>query len=429
MTTMQDLIGSDDAGIIIYKYGQSLKGVVIDANQSRVLLELPSGQVGIITKKETIRHEHKIEEIDNGTEIEAIVLDPENESGLVVLSLRRASIDTAWSELGKMSDENRILRVKIEDANKGGLIAHYKGLKAFLPVSQLTPMNYPRVSDGSGTAILRRLQEHIGKIFAVRLMGVNREEGRIIISEKAAHDEQIEQALSNISEGDQVKGIVSGIMKFGIFVTFNGIEGLVHLSELDWAHVSDPGKKYSIGDKVEVLVIGKDGEKLSFSIKRLTEDPWLKKVEPFKEGQEVSGKVVRWNQNGVFIEIAPDVQGLFSLDQFGVENYSDLRMSEGQAMQGEILEINYNSHRLELKKTGEDPAPKKSTKKKKDEKKDEENAEDSVEVAEEKAPKKETKKKKKTEKPKKKVEKVEKVEKETEEKPKKKATKKTTKKD
>lgn len=345
---MEELLATDDVGIFTYNYGQSVKGVVISVTPSRILLDLSGGNTGIITKKEMNRFDSE-EGMQEGTTIEAVVLNPENDEGLVVLSLRRASIDTSWSELNQLQNDGRIFKIKIDEANKGGLIGHYKGLKAFLPVSQLTPLNYPRVPDGSGSAILSRLEEHIGKIFAVRLINVDREEGKVIISEKAAHDEQMEQALSNIKIGDTIKGAVSGVMKFGIFVTHDGVEGLVHLSELDWAHVSDPSKKYSIGDKVEVLVIGKDGEKLSFSIKRLTEDPWLQKVEPYAVGNTVLGKVVRWNQNGVFIEIEPDVQGLFSLDQYDVEKHSDLKISEGETLSGEILEINYNSHRLELK--------------------------------------------------------------------------------
>ncbi len=362
---MDELLSSKDgsSALVTFLPGQTVKGEILDITPSRILLELPGGNTGIITKKETSKYD-ALDELEKGQALESIVLDPENDSGLVVLSLRRASIDTAWAELNKMFEESRIFKVRIEEANKGGLMAQYKGLKAFLPVSQLTPLHYPRVPDGSGSAILSRLQEHVGSDFAVRLINVDREEGRIIISEKAAHDEQIEQTLANVNEGDVAEGVVSGVMKFGIFVTFGGVEGLVHLSELDWAHVSNPAKRYNIGDKVEVLVIGKDGDKLSFSIKRLKEDPWKKLVTDVTEGDKVKGRVNRWNQNGVFIEVKPEVQGLFSLDQFGVEKHSDLKISEGQEMEGEVVEINYNSHRLELKLVGDaaKAAPKKEEK-------------------------------------------------------------------
>ncbi len=347
---MDTLLAKDGTGVVLFRTGDSVKGSVIDANPSQILLELPGGTTGVITKKEALSYEVSADEIQSGTELEAVVIDPENEAGLVVLSLRRASQDATWAELNTMLEEERIFKVKIEEANKGGLMARYKGLKAFLPVSQLTPLNYPRVQDGSGTAILKRLQEHIGKNFAVRLINVDREEGKVIISEKAAHDEQIEQTMAQVKEGDVVKGTVSGVMKFGIFVSFGGVEGLVHLSELDWGHISDPAKKYSIGDQIEVLVIGKEGHKLSFSVKKLTEDPWKDKVKDFAVGDVVSGKVVRWNQNGVFIEVTSDVQGLFSLESFGVDDHTKLKIQEGKSLSGKILEINLGSHRLELEK-------------------------------------------------------------------------------
>lgn len=348
---MDELLMDDNLGVFTFNYGQSIKGTVIDVSSSRILLDLPGGNTGMITKKEMNQYDSS-EGIQKDAVIEAVVLNPENEEGLVMLSLRRASLDTTWAELNTLNSDGRIFKIKIDEANKGGLIGYYKGLKAFLPVSQLTPLNYPRVPDGSGSAILNRLEEHIGKVFAVRLINVDRDEGKVIISEKLAHDEKTEQTLSNIKVSETIKGVVSGVMKFGIFVTYEGVEGLVHLSELDWAHVSDPSQKYALGDKVEVMVLGKDGEKLSFSIKRLTEDPWLKKAEPYSIGDSVTGKVVRWNQNGVFIEIEPEVQGLFTLDQFNVEKHSDLKISEGESRTGEVTEINYNSHRLELKIPG-----------------------------------------------------------------------------
>lgn len=370
------LLAKDTDGIVLYRAGQSITGTVVDRNPSRILLDLPGGWTGIITKKEATGYSNDDDEIDVDAQLEATVIDPENKDGLVMLSLRRASQDTAWAELNTMMEEARIFKVKIEEANKGGLMARYKGLKAFLPVSQLTPLNYPRVEGADAAEILSRLQRHMGREFAVRVLNVDREEGKIIISEKLAHEQQAKETLTNLQVGDVVDGTVSGVVKFGIFVTFGGVEGLVHVSELDWSHVSDPGKHYGVGDKVQVLVIGQDGDKLSFSIKQLTEDPWLKKIEKFETGQTVSGKVTRWNDNGVFIEVEEDVQGLFSLGQFGVETGSDLKMEEGKELSGTITNINTDSHRLELT-LAEGQIDAASTTKKKTKKKEEDAEEDS----------------------------------------------------
>lgn len=347
---MQNLLAANKDDIVLYRAGQNAKGVVYDVNPHRILVNLPGGVTAIVTKKEATGYGATTESVSVGEPIEALVIDPENEEGLVMLSLRRASLEMVWAELRASQDESRIIKVKITEANKGGLMANYKGLKAFLPVSQLTPMNYPRVDGADGGEILRRLQTHIGKEFAVRVINADRENGKLIVSEKAAVQEQRAQTLKNIKAGDVVEGQVSGIVKFGIFVTFGGMEGLVHLSEMDWGHVSDPGKKYSIGDKVEVLILSLEGEKLSLSIKRLTEDPWKDQVAQFNVGDTVTGKITRWNSNGVFVDVTDDVPGLISLDQFGVEEHSALEVKEGTELKGEIEKIDYESHRLILKK-------------------------------------------------------------------------------
>jgi len=348
---MDNLINGDDSALVSFKAGKSVKGTILSVNESRILLELPGGVTGLITRREATGYGES-EELQEGAQLEAVVIDPENEQGLVLLSLRRASQDNAWAELNVLQEESRIIKVKIEDANKGGLIARYKGLKAFLPVSQLMPVNYPRVEGADSGAILQKLQSHQGKEFTVVVMNVSRDEGKIIISEKLSHKAQMEETLKNIQVGDIVEGTVSGVVKFGIFITFGGVEGLVHVSELEWGHVSNPGKNYSMGDKVEVLIIGNEKGKLSFSIKQLSEDPWIKNAEKFSEGQEVEGTVTRWNDNGVFIEIENDVQGLFPLAEFDVERGSELTgtIKDGETLKGIVVSINTDSHRLELNK-------------------------------------------------------------------------------
>ena len=350
VSTMEKLLTSSTGVIVNYRAGQTIKGIVIDVNSSRILLDLPGGLTGIITKKEATGYGVSTDTVETGTTVEALIINPENEQGLVSLSLRRASQENVWAELGLSRDEERIIKVRITEANKGGLIAIYKGIRAFLPVSQLTPLNYPRVDGADSGEILRKLNEHIGKDFAVRAINVDREAGKLIVSEKAAHEESKKETLKNLRAGDIVKGTVSGVVKFGIFVAFGGVEGLVHLSELDWGHVANPAKIYSLNDKVEVVVLSVDGDKLALSIKRLSDDPWKEKVEAYSEGQEVSGKVVRWNSSGVFIEIKPEIMGTFSLDQFGVESHNDLEISGGEEMIGVIEKVNLDAHRLDLKK-------------------------------------------------------------------------------
>ncbi len=348
VSPMDNLVSQ--AEVCTHRAGQTIKGNVIDVTPSRILLDIEGGKTGIITKKEATGFGVTAEDIEVGSTIEAFIIDPENELGLVALSLRRASQEMVWAELHEAVDDERTLKVRITEANKGGLLATYKGIRAFLPVSQLTPLNYPRVDGAEAGEILRRLQEHMGKDFVVRVLNADREKGKLIVSERAAYDSQKKETLKNLRVGDVVEGNVSGVVKFGIFVTFGGAEGLVHLSELDWGHVSNPGKKYSLGDKVEVLVLGIENDKLSLSVKRLSEDPWKEKVTEYTEGKKVTGKVTRWNSNGVFVEIEKDIMGLISLAQFGVEAHSELEIKEGDELSGEVVSINFDSHRIEIKK-------------------------------------------------------------------------------
>lgn len=339
--------------IQVFMPGTTVPGIVIDSSPSRILVQLPGGVTGIVTKKEATGFGVTTDDYEVGTPIEAMVIQSENEQGLVMLSLRRASQEMVWAELHECFEESRIIKVKVTDANKGGLMTLYKGLKAFLPVSQLTPLNYPRVDGADAGEILRRLQSHAGSEMAVRVINADRERGKLIVSEKEAVRERQDETLKSVKAGDIVTGQVCGIVKFGIFVTFGGAEGLVHLSELDWGHVSDPGKNFELGQKVEVLVLGVEGKKLSFSIKRLTDDPWKDQVKAFTIGQTIAGKVIRWNSNGIFIAISDNVNGLFPLEDYNVENHSDLKVREGETRTGEIVEIDYNSHRLVLKESGE----------------------------------------------------------------------------
>lgn len=350
VSKMDNLLAKVADSILTYRAGTMVKGTVIDSSSSRILVELPGGQTGIITKKEATGFGVTTDDVEVGSQIDSLVIDPSNDLGLVGLSLRRASQEMVWAELHKSLDEARLIKVKITEANKGGLLASYKGIKAFLPVSQLTPLNYPRVDGGDTGEIMRRLGAHIGKEFVVRVLNADRENGKLIVSEKAANEEQKKETFKNLRVGDIVEGHVSGVVKFGIFVTFGGAEGLVHLSELDWGHVSNPGKKYGLGDKVEVLVLSIENEKLSLSVKRLTDDPWKEKVADFEVGQTITGRTLRWNSNGVFVEVAKDVIGLFSLDDFGVESHTDLELSEGQEIEGRIQTVDYDGHKLLLSK-------------------------------------------------------------------------------
>ncbi|MCB9809660.1 S1 RNA-binding domain-containing protein [Candidatus Peribacteria bacterium] len=352
---MSSSLPSYATGVVLYKPGTNVTGTVIDATSSRILLSLPGGVTGIITKKERSAYDDG-ESFEPGQEVEAAIINEEDENGLVVLSLRRASQDKAWSELHRMMEDEVIFKAKFYEANKGGLMAKYKGLRMFLPVSQLTPAHYPRLGSANGAAIQSKLEEFMGQEFAVRVINVDRERDKIIISEKAAYADRAKKTLERLSVGDVVRGEISGIVKYGVFVEHEGVEGLVHLSEISWDHVGDPQKLFHMGDSVEVQVIGMDGDKLSFSMKRTQHDPWLQHIEPYNVGQIVTAEITRWNENGVFVQVDENVQGLIPLSDFGVEDHQDLRLREGQEVFAKVLAINTESRRLELERVSADEA-------------------------------------------------------------------------
>ena len=343
--------------IITYSAGTRATGTILEATPSRILVDLPGGCTGIITKKELSAYDDEAV-FKVGEVIEAAVIDEYDEDGLVVLSLKRASQDTVWAEMGKLLEDETIIKVKISEANKGGLMAKYKGLKAFLPVSQLTPEHYPRLGNASGAAIQVKLEELLGQELVVRVITVNRPEEKLIVSEKAAYSDKAKETLKYMNVGDVLKGKVSGVVKYGIFIEYNGIEGLVHLSEISWEHVADPHKLYTLGDEVEFMILSLDTDKLSFSIKRLQEDPWVKAIEPYNIGQIVSGEVMRWNDKGVFVRITDDIIGLIPLSDFGVDDYQDLKLREGQEIKSKIMAVNTESRRFELERSTQEEAAK-----------------------------------------------------------------------
>jgi len=199
-----------------------------------------------------------------------MVLGDSVERGLLILSLKRANQIKSLTNLSKYRNSEEVITVRPTEANKGWLLVDIDGLKWFIPVSQLTPLNYPRVEGADPAKILEHLQGLVGKDFKVKVINVDEAGKKIIFSEKAAISENRDKALGNLKVGDVVEGTVSGILTYGLFITFDGLEGLVHVSEIDWGHVNNPSKFAKVGQKIKVKVIGLDNDKISLSVKTIT---------------------------------------------------------------------------------------------------------------------------------------------------------------
>ena len=300
--------------------GEIIGGKVILANDKMILVDIGEGQfTGVITGM----HMHSSTEdgsaLNTGDYIESIVIGEERSSGLFILSLRKASQIKLIEKLHSNFDTKEIITVIPNEANKGGLLIDLDGIKGFIPVSQLTPMNYPRVEGADPEKILEHLGRLVGKPFKVRVINVDQDGKKIIFSEKAAVEEQRMAALSTLKVGDNVEGSVSGILTYGLFITFNGVEGLVHVSEIDWGHVSNPSKFAKVGDAVKVQVIGIEGDKISLSMKRLRPNPWQLLSDKFKVGDIIEAPVMRISQFGVFVALDGGISGLIHLSEIPTE--------------------------------------------------------------------------------------------------------------
>lgn len=296
-------------------------------------------------------------EIRAGDVVEAIIIGDDRNSGLILLSLRKASQMKLIEKLHSNFDTKEIITVVPNEANKGGLLIDLDGIKGFIPVSQLTPIHYPRVEGANPERILEHLQKLVGKPFQVRVINVDQNGKKIIFSEKAAVEEQRSVALKSLKVGDVVEGVVSGILTYGLFVTFNGIEGLVHVSEIDWGHVNNPHKFARIGDRMTVQVIGIEEEKISLSVKRLKANPWQVLAEKYQVGDIIEAPVLRMSQFGIFLELDGGISGLIHLSEIpaDVAKSMEEKIHVGEMIKARIITFDPEAKRIGLSLKALDP--------------------------------------------------------------------------
>lgn len=360
--TEKNLISMDELltaspDIFIPIPGTIVDGKVITVHKNRILVDLGGVSTGVISGKEAVDSGDTISGLAEGDDISAFVLEPENDEGLIVLSLRKASQQKTWKKFLDYYNNKEVIKVKITEANKGGLLVEVDSIKGFIPVSQLAPLNYPRVNGADSAKILSRLQRLVGQFLDVRIINIDEENRKLILSEKEAQNEVRLKALKGINIGEIVEGKISGVVNFGIFVTFDGLEGLVHISEIAWGHVDDPSNFGKLGDKVQVKVIGIEGEKISLSIKQLTQDPWLEIAKKFKEGQKVTGVINRVTEYGAFVTLAEDINGLIHISEINDPEIKEkgLTFKVGEEVTASIINIDVENHRIGLSILGKKP--------------------------------------------------------------------------
>jgi len=301
--------------------GDLIEGPVISKEKSRVYIDLAPFGTGIIFGREFINVRDILKKTNVGDNITAKVVDLEGEDGYIELSLKEARQAIVWGEAEEKMKNKEELELPVKDANKGGLLIEWQGIMGFLPASQLKTEHYPRVEDGDKEKILDELNKLVGQKLAVSIIGVEPGENKLIFSEKGPESKEKKRIIDNYEVGDTMEGEVTGIVEFGIFIKIEeGLEGLAHISELDWGLVEDPKDLFKVGEKVKAKIIEIADGKISLSVKALKENPWKDASEKYKSGDKVNGVVIKFNKHGALAAIEEGVSGLVHVSEFGTED-------------------------------------------------------------------------------------------------------------
>ena len=326
-----------------------VEGPVIMIQKSSVFVDLSPFGTGIIYGREFINAKDIIKKISLGDIIKAKVVEAENENGYICLSLKEARQALIWSEAEKAIKMKTAMELEIKDANKGGLILEWQGIQGFLPASQLKADHYPRVEDSDKDKILKELKKLVGEKISVMIISTLPKEGKLIFSEKENNPEEKKEILSKYNVGDDLDCTVAGIVDFGIFLKLeDGLEGLVHISELDWGLVEDPRMMFKIGDKIRAKVIEIKNGKISLSIKALKENPWTEFEDKLKKGDIIKGVVIKYNKHGALVSIKEGVAGLVHNSTFGSEIKLREKLELGKTYNFQITLFEPKGHKMTL---------------------------------------------------------------------------------
>lgn len=342
--TMDDLLES--TSITQLKIGDVIEGEVTSVQKHEAWIDLGANGVGVVMRRE-IGHGQVLEP---GQKVVTSVVDPEMDEGYALLSMRRAVKDRGWDDLQTVFEKQEIIEISPYDANRGGLLVELEGIRGFLPVSQLAAGHYPRVSGADKDEILQKLNQLTQKSIRVRILDISRKDNKLIFSEKEAVKDDMQARFSELKIGDAIEGMVTGVIDFGAFVNVDGIEGLIHISEISWERVEDPRDYIKNGDKVKAKIIAIDKDRLSLSLKQMQEDPWLHEVKSIKKGETVEGKVTRITPFGAFVQLSPSVEALVHVsemsDEEGIDPEKIFQLNETKKFK--VLEVDLEGRKIAL---------------------------------------------------------------------------------
>jgi small subunit ribosomal protein S1 len=342
--TMEDYLFLEEEAFKTPSHGDIVDGVVVRVDADEVLVDIGAKAEGVISSKELGFRGDADTELSPGDAVKVYVLQPENDEGNVVLSLRRARAETTWLTAAEKQESGEVLEAEVREQNKGGLIVNVLGLRGFLPSSQVA------------RAYAGNLEQLVGQRIPVKILEVNRKRNRLIVSQKAAEDEdrarRREDLFSRLGVGDSVTGTVSGLTSYGAFVDIGGADGLIHISELSWDRVSRVTDVLQLGDEVTVKVIKLDADqsRISLSLRQLQQDPWERLVQTVPVGAIVEGTVTKTKKYGAFLQILPGIEGLLHISELSwdhVDKTEDV-LKVGEQVQVKVIGIDTARRRISL---------------------------------------------------------------------------------
>lgn len=350
-TEMGKILESDSAFSAFPNVGDIITGKIITASKKEVLIDFNGVLTGIVRGKELYNESEEFSNLKQGDDVEATVMDIENEQGLLELSFRFAGHQKAWLTLQGYREENKTVLARINDANKGGLLVTVANIHGFLPVSQLSPEFYPRVQGGDKNKILEKLKTYVGQDFKVKILDCDEESEKLIVSEKNAWEEEQKDVLDKYQVGNLIEGSITAVTDFGVFVEFGeNLEGLIHISELAWQRIDDPRELFDVGQKIKAEIIKIDGSKIFLSSKKLKGDPWKDIEKKYKIDDVVSGTVIKTTAFGLFVELDKDIHGLAHISELSEKTIANIEdfCKPGEVLKFRIVSIEPEEHRLGL---------------------------------------------------------------------------------
>ena len=335
--------------------GDLITGTVVMKDKATVYVDIGLLGTGVIFGREYLNARDIIKNTKIGDAVTAKVVEAENQDGYVELSLREAKQAVVWKEAALAIKNRETFELVVKDFNKGGLMLEWGTIVGFLPASQLKAEHYPRVADGDKEKIAQALSKLVGKKIKASIITADPEEGKLIFSEKSSTASERGQMIAKYNVGDIVKGEVTGSVEFGIFVKIEeGLEGLVHISEMDWSLVENPKERYKPGEVIEAKIIEIKDDKISLSIKALKENPWTKAGDKYKKDDVVKGVVIKFNKYGALISIEEGVAGLIHISEFANEEELRKKLELGKTYDFKIALFEPKEQKLTLRLSEEE---------------------------------------------------------------------------